>query len=531
MIFAPLSVLLDWNPQFFREVKGRLTRRNAAIAIAASLVFQGLLLMGFNSVLPARYNTSNRYCTGESENYYLPSCIPDAFGNPVINWELWWLHVFQTLSWILAVAGLAAGVYLLISDLAHEEQRGTLNFIRLSPQPSQHILWGKIWGVPILPYLAIALAIPLHLHAGLQADLSTALIACLYIGFVATCGLAFVTALLLVSLGIRQAWVGLIGVCLASTVMFAFWQNSVYTSLYIPVPEWFRVAIGTSLVRSTVWWVISLGVATYWIWVALNRHFRNPNVLLISKRQSYVLTATFEVWLLGLMTQTIEEWHEPLTPIVLFLLVNFLWFMVLAAAITPSRQALLDWARYRRMHQSSTARSPMTHLLTELLTHDKSPATLTLAVNLAIAWGGLAVWFLRWPTSGAGYAITIWTVTLSAAFILTCTVVAQLILFSQIRTKAVLAWVVVIGLVALPPLVLVFGSALPNVAPLLWLCTSFGVAALDYASVSMLVLSSLAHLGALSLLSAQFTLRLRKAGESEFKALLAAGDARPKLIC
>jgi ABC-type Na+ efflux pump permease subunit len=77
---------------------------------------------------------------------------------------------------MLSVIGIFAliviGTYLLISDLAHEERRGTLNFIRLSPQSPENILVGKLLGVPILLYLVAVLAVPLHLWAGLAAQIS-----------------------------------------------------------------------------------------------------------------------------------------------------------------------------------------------------------------------------------------------------------------------------------------------------------------------------------------------------------------------
>lgn len=530
MVFTPLNIFLDWNPQFFREVKGRLTRRNTIIAVSASVGTQMLLMMGFSSVLPEVYATANRYCTKVSANYYEPHCVLDAFGNAVINWPLWWLHVFQTLSWIMALVGVAAGVYLLMDDLAQEEQRGTLNFIRLSPQPSRNVLLGKLLGVPILAYLAIAIAIPLHLYAGTLSGLSDALLVSLYLGFLVLCGACFVGGLLLVSLGLRQAWAGLIGVAVGSMYAYLIWRDMLYKEIYLPLREWFLVDIGASLVHSTLWWVVSLSVATYWLWVALNRRFRNPSALLISKRQSYVLTAMFEIWVLGWMTQSIEEWHDPLSNVALFMLVNIFWFIVLAAAITPSRQTLLDWVRYRRVHRATASRSRLAYLFVDLVNNDKSPATLTLALNLAIAVGGLAMWLLRWP-GWSDYSLAILgTMVLSAVFMLTCTLIAQFIVFSQVQSRFGLAWITVMGLIFLPPLVFVLGSAFPEDVPVLWLCSAFGLAAIEAVSVSAFVMASLAQLGALLVFSTRLSIQLQKAGESDFKALSATNDAQPKLI-
>ncbi|NJK76806.1 MAG: ABC transporter permease [Microcoleus sp. SU_5_6] len=60
------------------------------------------------------------------------------------------------------------GSYFIVSDLAEEQKRGTLNFIRLSPRPAWQILLGKLLGIPVLLYLSIAFAIPLHCFAGLR---------------------------------------------------------------------------------------------------------------------------------------------------------------------------------------------------------------------------------------------------------------------------------------------------------------------------------------------------------------------------
>jgi hypothetical protein len=146
-----LARLGDWNPQLFRELKGRLKPRNLTIAVAISLLGQLLLLISFAGQLPvddARGVVSNRYCISNLNR----ECIRDAVGNFTINWQLWSLDVFTWLSLIGIFAMLVVGTYMLISDLSREEHRGTLNFIRLSPQPTQSILTGKLLGVPILLY-------------------------------------------------------------------------------------------------------------------------------------------------------------------------------------------------------------------------------------------------------------------------------------------------------------------------------------------------------------------------------------------
>ena len=165
-----LDKIGNWNPQLFREIKGRLNIGNMAIASAFSLSGQLLLFMYYSGQIPVTppnwnptYPIYNRFCTLETANSYVQGCVRDALGNLAINWPMWWVEIFVWLSVFSVLALLVAGTYMLVSDLDKEERRGTLNFIRLSPQSAKTIFLGKILGVPILLYLAAILTVPLHL--------------------------------------------------------------------------------------------------------------------------------------------------------------------------------------------------------------------------------------------------------------------------------------------------------------------------------------------------------------------------------
>ena len=140
----------DWNAQLFRELKGRLTLRRVLIAAGSSLAVQTLML-GMVSDERCAYQD-----TFACSQYYV---------------EINWLPLFMMLTSMMSVLLFAGGAYLTIDDWAREERRGTLNFIRLSPQSSQSILWGKLLGVPALIYLAVGVAIPLHLIAAIAAGI------------------------------------------------------------------------------------------------------------------------------------------------------------------------------------------------------------------------------------------------------------------------------------------------------------------------------------------------------------------------
>ncbi|MEW6496597.1 MAG: ABC transporter permease subunit, partial [Cyanobacteriota bacterium] len=174
MFLNCLDRVADWNPQLFRELKGRLNAHNVGLAVVSSLVIQLLLFL------------------------------------------FWWQDSFQkqflSLNVIIIFALLVVGSYLLISDLAKEERRGTLNFIRFSPQSAQSILIGKMLGVPVLLYLAVLLAIPLNLGLGLSAHIPFLVIFCFYAVLVASCAFFYSIALVLSLVSPwfsgLQAWLG-----------------------------------------------------------------------------------------------------------------------------------------------------------------------------------------------------------------------------------------------------------------------------------------------------------------------------------
>ena len=82
----------NWNPQLFREIKGRLNTGNMAIASAFSLSGQLLLLMYYSAQIPVTprngeytYPISHRFCGLETGNSYDTKCVIDALGNFAIN--------------------------------------------------------------------------------------------------------------------------------------------------------------------------------------------------------------------------------------------------------------------------------------------------------------------------------------------------------------------------------------------------------------------------------------------------------------
>jgi hypothetical protein len=201
-----INQLGDWNPQLLREIKGRLQKRNVLLAITTSFLIQLGVFLYFQALLPNNdsivYARSNKYCTGTYVDV-ANKCFLNSSGNIDINWQLWFQDTFSCLSIIGFFAVLVGGTYLLINDLANEERRDTLNFIRLSPQSPQSILFGKMLGVPILIYLGLSVAIPLHLWLGLNAAIPLKYICSLYLIVITTSLFYFSGALLF---GLVGSW-------------------------------------------------------------------------------------------------------------------------------------------------------------------------------------------------------------------------------------------------------------------------------------------------------------------------------------
>lgn len=222
-----LDTIGNWNSQLFRELKGRLKIGHIAIASVLSLSSQLMLLLSWSSQIPValspsdyKYPLHHRFCAGlYGAKGDATKCIQDAAGNFIINWPSWWLEIFVYLSIFSAIALLAAGTYMLVGDLDKEERRGTLNFIRLSPQSATTIFLGKILGVPILLYLAAILALPLHIYSGLAAQIPLHHILCFDIAMLASCALFYSGAMLF---GLTTSWLGGFQPWLASAAVLGF---------------------------------------------------------------------------------------------------------------------------------------------------------------------------------------------------------------------------------------------------------------------------------------------------------------------
>jgi len=523
MFSTPINRLGDWNPQLMRELRGRLQRRNGLMVVAMSLILQTLILLSFSSQNCTKY-VSNR-------------CIEFV-------WEFDWLTIFRTLNWILPLSLFSIGVYLLISDWMQEHRRGTLNFIRLTPQSSQRILWGKMLGVPILVYLGLILAVPLHWGAGIAAGVPLGWIISFYALILVTCGLFYSLGLLNASLtqaSYQGLAASLVGAWLGSSFLglldlYFDWQNLTYQDLgdwY-----WFIWHLSDEPWQLILWTLITIGTSAYWVWQATNRMFRNPHGTLLSKQQSYWLVGGVQIWLLGLFWSLPRQFltNQGALFWCLFGISLFSLFVLLAVsfAISPQRQALLDWARYGQFQRDHITVNNMPVSLQDWLWSEKSPSSIAIALNLAITAIVWFPWLLLFPTGVDDKVKAIAGLLLCANLIGFYALLIQLMLI--IRRKKPLIWAgSTLSLTIFVPLFILSviqaeftsGVQLPG----LWLVSVFGVPwmILEQTSAFTVLFSVLGQWAIMAGLIWQLTRQLKRIGESASKPLFANPNALPNL--
>ncbi|WP_041233104.1 hypothetical protein [Cylindrospermum stagnale] len=599
----------EWNPQLFRELKGRLKTFNVAIAVVSSLLLQLVIFLyqltqlpGEDYPLTSQYSRLRQVYEQQQSHLYQqqnilnqklsnyqqiklsdPTIIPnikeqlkqvntdlaklqrDLANNftpsDQIDWQLWWRdhweYTFLSLSVIFIFTLLIAGTFLLINDLAKEEHRGTLNFIRLSPQSSLLILTGKLLGVPSLIYLFVVTAVPLHLWAGHSAEIATSHIFSYYAILVASC-LFFYSAALLFGLISRffssfQPWLGSAAVLIFvfTTMIMASsssgylnnptawlrllspWEmtnylfpnlfHNNYKDLALKDLQFLYLPIGANLVSVVGFHIVNYGICTYGIWQGMKRCFRNPNATILNKKQSYLFVACFQVMLLGLTMQNSNNRLEDST--IFLVLFNFVIALSLIAILSPHRQTIQDWARYRHQnvaHSQSGERNSLWH---DLIWGEKSPALLAIAINLVIATTPIIVWIILAPNKQAFVHLdqmrAILAVVLFFSLMMIYATIAQMMLLMKTRKRSFLAIGTVGTTMFLPPIILQFLSISPAHSPAVWLFSSFPWAAIEYSQTITIFKAFLAELTVLTLLNFRLIRQVKLAGESATKALLA----------
>ncbi len=477
-----------------------------------------------------------------------------------VDMALWWQTLYTKMfGWVgvtVLFVLLVVGTYMLISNFAREERDGTMNFIRFSPQSASSILLGKLLGVPILLYLAAALMVPAHLWLGLSAKMPLLEIVSFWTVLAAGCVFFYSAALLFAFicpwLGGFQSWLGsgavFLFLCLANGKGIELnpgdWLNLFSPSVVLPYLfnriessygsfpfnhndiqhlQWFNLPVGMAGISLAVFAILNYALWTGWIWQSLNRCFHNPNITIVSKRQSYWLVACFAVELLGFAVQNLsgylESNYSAMEGIYYINIFNFLLFVSLIAILSPHRQTLQDWARYRRESGSQGKGFWHSPLVQDLLVGEKSPAVVAIGINLAIATTPFLVLILLWP-GGIAKINLLFGLAFCISLVMICATFVQIMLMMKTPKRSVWTTTIVAATFALPPIILGIGQLDPAKYPTLWIFSTFPWVGIEYAGATAAFMAFIVQLGVLGLLNIQLTRKLKKAGESQTKALL-----------
>lgn len=400
----------DWNAQLFRELKGRVTSRNILLATGLSIGSQILLLCTFMLQLPtnpqpAASRSSQTYCVLENIKvsnggfYDQKVCQLNALGQVSTDWPHWWADILSAMSWLLPVLLLTGGVYLLANDLRRETKRGTLNFVRLSPQSAAEIFRGKLLGVPVLVYLAVAVALPLHFFAAMGSGFGlinafawyALMVAIATVFYMAAMFLTLASPVVPIAMAGIALWLSSSVLSLTNWLLYAAVSSDPWSAA-LPKMHWFYLPITQNLFSFYLFGIGNCLVAIYWLWQSICRRYQNPHGTLLAKKSSYQLNLCLQLWLVGFGLPLLTS--DSSSALAFFLggvfVCQICAALVLIGLLTPQRQAIQNWSRYRRA--SERRKLWQRDIWQDLWGNDQSPAVLALIVNMAIA---LVIW-LPW---------------------------------------------------------------------------------------------------------------------------------------
>lgn len=410
----------DWNPQLLRELQERLTWGNCAIALFTSIAVQWLIFSSLSGIGRQEnpIHVHSQYCQVPSPLQFSPQEVADC-APKWINYALIQQHQSQSqfllMGVVMVFALVVLGVYLITVDILRERHRGTITFIQASPQTSGGFIWGKVLGVPILLYGAIAAAIPYHLWMARVGGISGLGVACFYLVLILG-GIVFCQAALLGSLlfppryrvmalingaitavfllitnfythisyyGFKeteiiqlQFWLKLFSPTLVLTTLLERLADP-YSTNYLRIPfddynwdqpTWFDLPITASTLQVTVWMIIQYGVCLYLLEKGLNRKFTAPQKPLLTKLESYGLVALCQgVWLGFLTDETWYFWTSSQNPqfhwevLELWLGLSGGLLALMLVLLMPSRQELWDSFTVTRRRRGGRFSALFTH--------------------------------------------------------------------------------------------------------------------------------------------------------------------------
>jgi hypothetical protein len=482
------------NPQLYRELKSRLQPANITIAIATSLTVQILSLMWFG----------DRHKDLLNSNDFIPA-----------HWKLWFSYNFFWLSGAIIFVLLVAGSYMLVADLSKERQKGTLNLIKQSPESARNILFGKLLGIPILLYLVVVLALPLHFLTGFFAEVPIGLILGFYAILISSCIFFYSLALLyaLLPIGKDTIKAGLFSVATAVGLLYTslfiyhratnpwisfnwivcfypwkFLEKSFLSGLFssylghkykedIFQINWYNLPVSSNAIAICAFLVLNYSIWSFWIWRCLTRYFDRPDASLLTKSESYWFTATWHALVLGFAVNLpVNESPEIYwTNFSVLLLFELALYFILIGALTPHYQAIRDWARYRYYNKFGGKGK----LWQDLILGEKSPAIIAIGLNAILANLAIGLWVLwMFPPKLKILALGVLLIAISLTLIYAC--LTQLMWLRNSHQRRLGMGIALVGLTVLPPIFAIVNITHGDRVAWIWLFSIFpSVAALS----------------------------------------------------
>ncbi len=465
-----LNDLGDRNPQLLRELRGRFQPRSVLATIGIVVVLQILLVLFFTSNLPSEGRSYSSYCVGSER----PFCQ--------VDWLRWWNDLFKALTYIIPYALYVPGAFALVNDIAQETQKGTLNFLRLSPRSSRSILLGKLIGVPILGYFSLLLLLPLHLVTGFHAEIPLGFLVSFYSGLLAWGALVFTVSMFAgFSGGTQHKVIGVGGasglaivVLIAAALIpsinlisgFTTWYNfdvdglSFKSSTPVQI-KWVGIVINADPITPHIFLFANLAFLTYWLWRVLQRSFNKPTATTISKRQGYAIVVYALLLLMGFVITSVYNTSNQLAGAAAFLQISILASAAIYGAIplifllsTP-RQMLLDWSSGRQeitIAQRAENLSPgkrRSEQIRDRVFGEKSPGFAAIFICALIAFSFLS---LLLPFTREHFSKAVLGLALSLTLVANYTLLVQLMLLLETPKRYVWAFGSLICAIVLPSL-------------------------------------------------------------------------------
>ncbi|MEM9809273.1 MAG: hypothetical protein AAF959_28825, partial [Cyanobacteria bacterium P01_D01_bin.56] len=366
----------------------------------------------------------NLYCVSV-ESFYGQTCVATQDKQAYqIEWSRWYSHIYTCLSVLIVFSIMGGGVFMLANNLADEKRRGTLNFLQLSPRSAFTILSGKLLGVPVCLYLAIGLLFPLHWFIGLNAGYNIAHLLGFDLTLIAQTLIVYLAALL-ISLSVSNPMVLALQPWLlaAATIVFnwimlfyvgsgEFARNTesnvlLWSVLFSPFSSLayfnfeqatatpnINLVLGNFRLSFTEYFILALVHAVGWVALlghSLERRFGNAEITLLKRRYSYLLTLVFVVIMLGLTGTRIQE-HDEVFQLILIAFLSSIYCVALMVALSPARQSLKDWTRFRH----AKPRHERLSLWKDLAVGDTSSPVVAIALNLLLLTGLVVTIFLSY---------------------------------------------------------------------------------------------------------------------------------------